>query len=86
MIPAPSGAHADIGQQLAVLLDEPSREAGLFPTMHEFDLGSQEHDVRVPDGGLHRQRLTGVWQQTAALIVEIISPGDATWDKLPFTS
>jgi hypothetical protein len=84
MIPAPSGAHADIAQQLAVLLDGPARQAGLFPTMHEFNLGDGEHDFRVPDGGVHRQRLTGVWHPTAAIVVEIVSAGDETWDKLPF--
>jgi Uma2 family endonuclease len=84
MVPAPSGEHADITQQLAVLLNEPARDAGLFPTMGEFNLGDSEHDFRVPDGGLHRQRLRGAWHSTAALVVEIVSPGDETWDKLPF--
>jgi Uma2 family endonuclease len=83
MVPAPSGEHADITQQLAVLLNGPARAAGLFPTMGEFNLGV-EHDFRVPDGGLHQQRLRGVWHSTAALVVEIVSPGDETWEKLPF--
>jgi Uma2 family endonuclease len=25
-----------------------------------------------------------MWHPTAALVVEIVSPGDETWDKLPF--
>jgi hypothetical protein len=37
-----------------------------------------------PDGGLHRGRPTGVWQPTAALVLEIVSPGDESWKKLPF--
>ena len=41
-------------------------------------------DYRVPDGGLHRSRAWGVYAATAALVVEIISPGDETWEKLPF--
>jgi Uma2 family endonuclease len=84
MVPAPSGEHADITQQLALLLNAPSRGAGLFPTMGEFNLGDSEHDFRVPDGGLHRQRLRGVWHATAALVVEIVSPDNETWEKLPF--
>jgi Uma2 family endonuclease len=84
MVPAPSGEHADITQQLALLLNGPARAAGLFPTMGEFNLGDSEHDFRVPDGGLHRQRLRGVWHSTAALVVEIVSPGDETWEKLSF--
>ncbi len=84
MVPAPSFEHAHVAQQLAVLLDSPARAAGLIPTMHEFNLGESEHDFRVPDGGLHRPGAAGVWLPTAALIVEILSPGDETWQKLPF--
>jgi Uma2 family endonuclease len=84
MIPAPGFEHARIAQQLAVLLDAPARAAGLLPAMHEFNLGDSEHDFRVPDGGLHRPGAGGVWLSTAALVVEIVSPGDETWDKLPF--
>jgi Uma2 family endonuclease len=84
MVPAPRGEHADIAQQLAVALDGPSRVAGLVPAMGEFNLGVSEHDYRVPDGGLHRQRPRGVWHATAALIVEIVSPDDESWEKLPF--
>jgi len=84
MVPAPSGEHADITQQLAVILDGPARAAGLVPTMGEFNLGASEHDYRVPDGGVHRDRPRGVWLSTAALVVEIVSPGDESWEKLPF--
>lgn len=84
MVPAPSGEHAEITQQLAVILDRPARAAGLVPTMGEFNVGESEHDYRVPDGGLHRQRPRGVWFPTVALVVEIVSPGDESWEKLPF--
>ncbi len=84
MVPAPSIEHADISQQLAELLGPPSRAAGLRPTMSEFNLGESEDDFRVPDGGLHRPGAAGVWLSTAALVVEVISPGDESWQKLPF--
>jgi hypothetical protein len=84
MVPGPSFEHAYVAQQLAVLLDAPARAAGLLPTMHEFNLGASEHDFRVPDGGLHRPGAAGVWLGTAALVVEIRSPDDETWQKLPF--
>lgn len=84
MVPAPSGGHAKIAQQLAVLLDGPARAAALTPTMHEFNLGESEEDFRVPDGGLHREFSDRVWYPTAALVVEIVSPDDETWQKLPF--
>lgn len=84
MVPAPLGEHADISQQLAELLGPPARAAGLWPTMSEFNLGDSETDFRVPDGGVHRKRPRGVWHPTAALVVEIVSPGDESWQKLPF--
>ena len=84
MVPAPHGRHAKIAQQLAELLGPLAREAGLEPTMHEFNLGRSEEDFRVPDGGLHREFCDRVWYPTAALVVEIVSPEDETWKKLPF--
>jgi Uma2 family endonuclease len=84
MVPAPNDMHATIAQQLAEILGPPARAAGLFPTMHEFNLGESEDNFRVPDGGLHREPRWGVWEHTAPLVVEIVSPGDETWQKLPF--
>lgn len=83
MVPGPSFKHAAIAQQLAVLLDGPARAAGLTATA-EFNLGDSEQDFRVPDAGLHRPGAAEMWLPTAALIVEIVSPGDETWAKLPF--
>jgi Uma2 family endonuclease len=84
MVPAPSYEHARITQQLGELLGPLARAAGLEPAMGEFNLGESEHDFRVPDGGLHRPGAAGVWLPTAALVVEIRSPDDETWRKLPF--
>ena len=84
MVPAPSYEHARVAQQLAELLGPLARDAGLEPTMNEFNLGESEGDFRVPDGGLHRPGASGVWQPTAALVVEIVSPEDESWQKLPF--
>ncbi len=84
MVPAPSHEHAAITQQLAELLGPLARAAGLEPTMGEFNLGESEDDFRVPDGGLHRPGASGIWHPTAALVVEIVSPDDETWAKLPF--
>jgi Uma2 family endonuclease len=84
MIPAPSLDHARIAQQLAELLGPLARAAGLESAMHEFNLGDSETDFRVPDGALHRPGAQGTWLPTAALVVEIVSPEDETWEKLPF--
>jgi Uma2 family endonuclease len=72
-----------VAQQLAVILDEPAREAGLVPMISIFNLGGPE-DYRVPDGGLFRPGPDAVYVPTAALVVEIVSPDDKTWDKLSF--
>ncbi len=83
MTPPPSFAHQRIAEQLAALLGPLATAAGLEPLIREFGLGGPE-DYRVPDGGLHRSGADGVWHPTAALVLEIISPGDDTWRKLSF--
>lgn len=81
--PAPSHAHASAGQQVAVILNAPARAAGLEPTL-EFNLGDSEANFRVPDGGLHRADAAPMWHPTAALVIEVVSPGDESWEKLSF--
>jgi Uma2 family endonuclease len=83
MNPPPSHEHQVILQQMAELLGPLARDAGVEPLVQEFGLGTSE-DYRVPDGGLHRPGASGVWHPTAALVIEIVSPGDDTWQKLPF--
>jgi Uma2 family endonuclease len=82
MNPAPAGRHGNLDQQLAVILDPLARQAGLTST-GPFNLGGEE-DYRVPDRGLHRDWTDSVWYPTAALVVEIVSPDDETWEKLEF--
>lgn len=83
MNPAPHSRHSAIQQQLAELLGPPAREAGLVPRLGIFNVGEPD-DYRVPDGGLLRPGPDAVHLPTAALVVEIVSPGDETWDKLRF--
>jgi hypothetical protein len=73
-----------VSQQLAELLGPLALAAGLLATMSEFNLGESEQDFRVPDGGLHRSGAAGMWLPTAAVVVEILSPDDESWQKLPF--
>jgi Uma2 family endonuclease len=82
VLPVPGEAHWLIDQQLAELLGPFARAAGLI-CGPEFNLGDK-NDFRVPDRGLHRPEITGDWRPTAALVVEILSPGDETPAKLPF--
>ena len=83
MVPAPSHRHATLGAQVKALLRTSAAAAGLIVT-DDFNLGASETDFRVPNGGLHRPGAAEMWHPTAALVVEIVSPGDETWDKLPF--
>jgi Uma2 family endonuclease len=83
MNPAPAGWHARVDQQLAELLGALARRAGLTAT-GPFNLGQGEKDYRVPDRGLHRDWSDRVWYSTAALVVEIVSPGDESYQKLEF--
>jgi Uma2 family endonuclease len=82
MIPAPGTAHSFVAHQLAVLLDAPAGADG-FVVSAEFNLGARD-DCRVPDLGVHRERRLGTWIPTAAIVVEVLSPQDDTWEKLQF--
>lgn len=82
MAPAPHSRHSRLQWQLALLLDAVARSAGLEPSS-EFNLG-EPGDYRIPDGGLHRPTPDGLYLPTAAVVIEILSPGDETWEKLPF--
>lgn len=83
MVPAPSHAHGSIEAQLMQQLGPRGRKAGL-ELIGQSNLGEGEQDFRVPDCSLHRPGAHGLWHPTAALVVEIVSPNDESWEKLPF--
>ncbi len=82
MAPGPSGAHGRLDGAWAALLHRLAPDAGLFDS-GPFNLGERD-DFRVPDRGLLREAAPATWNPTAALVVEIVSPGDESWAKLPF--
>ncbi len=84
MNPPPSTEHQLVLEQLAELLRPLARSAGLVPLVQVFGLGENRHDYRSPDGGLFRTQPHGVWQTTAALVIEVVSPDDKTWAKLDY--
>jgi Uma2 family endonuclease len=49
----------------------------------EFNLGSSKN-FRVPDLGVHRGQPSGVWIETAAIVVEVRSPDDESYEKFEF--
>ncbi|HZL47433.1 MAG TPA: Uma2 family endonuclease [Solirubrobacteraceae bacterium] len=83
MVPAPSYAHGDLESQLHRILGPLAQQAGLS-MIGQSNLGGGEHDFRVPDSALHRRGASGTWHLTAPLVVEIVSPNDESWEKLPF--
>jgi Uma2 family endonuclease len=83
MNPAPRGGHGAIESQLTELLAPLARARGLVHT-GQFNVGESERDYRVPDLGLHRDFEDRVWYSTAALVVEIVSPGDESYRKFAF--
>jgi hypothetical protein len=83
VVPAPSHKHSALGAQVKALLREPAAAAGLSVT-DDFNLGDSLQNFRVSDGGLHRPGAAEMWHPTAALALEILSPGDESWEKLPF--
>lgn len=80
--PASHSRHGYLDNVLAVLLDPHARRAGLVGT-GAFNLGDGS-DYRVPDRGYHRGLPSGVWLPSAAIVVEIVSPDDETWEKFDF--
>ena len=83
MNPAPSYEHQRLAQQLAVLLDPLARAAGLEAVAGGVNLGDED-SYRIPDASLHRRGSGGTYVSSAALVVEIRSPGDDTDQKIPF--
>jgi Uma2 family endonuclease len=84
MNPPPTVEHQGIVQQLYDLLKPLATAAELVPLFQVFAVGEGRDDHRVPDGGLFRSQPHGVWQGTAALVIEVVSPDDKSWDKFEF--
>lgn len=80
--PAPHSQHGRLEWQLAGILGPLASSAGLR-ALGQFNLG-QDGDYRVPDGALVRPGPDAVYLPTAALVLEIVSPGDESWEKLGF--
>lgn len=83
MSPDPNRAHSDIQAQLVDIFRKPAEASGLWRSV-TFNLGPGKHNFRIPDFGLHRSRSGAEWTLTAALVAEIVSPGDESWKKFDF--
>ena len=82
MAPAAHGSHGWLDRQVAVVLHPLAQRAGLCDS-GPLNIGGPD-DYRVPDAALRREATTATWNPTAALVVEIVSPGDESWNKFGF--
>lgn len=80
--PAPHSAHGIVDDELAVLLRPAADATGLVGS-GPFNLG-EPGDYRVPDRGYHRGTPNQVFVDTAAVVVEVLSPDDETFAKFDF--
>lgn len=82
MNPPASHGHERLLVVLVRALD-PCAEAAGLETTGAIGIGEKEN-FRVPDLSLRRPGAAAQWHPTVALALEIVSPGDDTWEKLPF--
>jgi Uma2 family endonuclease len=81
--PSPHLRHGLVHAQLFELLRPAARRAGLRAS-GSCNIGGPD-DYRVPDQAyFHRDVKPAVWNPTAVIVVEIVSPGDESRDKFGF--
>jgi Uma2 family endonuclease len=81
--PMAHARHGDVQAQLAEILGPLARRKGLRP-VGEVNIGTSEEDFRVPDFAVIRGRDLAVFLPTAAIVVEVVSPGDESYAKFGF--
>ena len=77
MAPHATTAHSELCVTISSVLRLLARPLGLV-TLGEHNLGTGPKRYVVPDGAVVRFRTPGVYQETALLVVEVLSPGDDT--------
>lgn len=88
MVPPPSSEHQAFGTDLLLAVAPLAKARGLRPFYETgvFRPGSVERDYRVPDLVFARpeQVVARGVEGACELVVELVSPGDETYEKLPF--
>lgn len=82
MVPGPHGRHGRAALAFHDALRPLLTGTGLTPTA-DFNLG-EEGDFRMPDLGYHKGDVEDPYLATAAIVVEVLSPGDETCAKFDF--
>jgi Uma2 family endonuclease len=83
VVPAAHFRHGDAQAQLVQLLGPRAAAAGLR-AVGEINIGSSRHDFRVPDITIVEGRDHDLYLPTASIVVEIVSPGDESYQKFGF--
>ena len=83
MIPPASHAHEELVMTVGFLLRPYAKARGMTLT-GSVAIGTGKENYRAPDLAMHRPGAAAQWHPTAAVVVEILSPDDDTWKKLPF--
>ncbi len=79
MAPAAHRRHGRLEAELIAALRESVRSHGLALS-GPVNLG-EEQNYRVPDIAVHRPGPDLLWNPTAAMVVEVVSPHDESWLK-----
>jgi Uma2 family endonuclease len=83
MNPPPSYRHERVSSSLHRLLG-PYADAARLEIVGTVGIGVKDNN-RIPDLTLQRpQDAEPQWQQTAALVIEIVSPNDESYEKFSF--
>ena len=80
--PAPRPRHLHLESQLMRLLGPRADEAGLVQ-MGGANIGDAD-DYRIPDQTYVRTFVDDLYLPTAAVVIEVIGPGDESRRKMPF--
>jgi Uma2 family endonuclease len=80
--PAPHPRHGLLEPRLFSVLSPLAARAGLWAS-GACNIGDPD-DYRVPDQAYFRDEPTTVWIANAAIVVEIVSPGDESRNKFGF--
>lgn len=81
--PMAHGRQGATDHEVLHVLRARSRAAGLRGS-GPINIGPGPHDFRVPDAAYLRTRKTALWNPTAAIVVEVISPNDESRLKSEF--
>lgn len=82
MAPHAHSDHGIVEEELRGVLFHRAKAGGLIPGS-SFNVGEPQN-LRVPDGGYHRERPGTLYVPTAAIIIEVLSPDDETFTKFGF--